>query len=157
MKALLLVIGKTDDNYLNEGITKYSGRITRYMPFELEVVPDIKNNKNLSENQQKEKEGELLLKKILPGDFVVLLDEKGKHQSSVEFANWLNTIFVMSYKRIVFIIGGPYGFSKNVYEKSNAKISLSKMTFSHQMVRLIFTEQFYRAHTILKGEPYHHI
>jgi 23S rRNA (pseudouridine1915-N3)-methyltransferase len=127
------------------------------MPFEIDIIPDIKNNKNLPENQQKEKEGALLLKKIIAGDYVVLLDEQGKQKASAEFANWLNSIFIMSHKRIVFVIGGPYGFSKQVYAKANAKVSLSKMTFSHQMIRLIFTEQFYRAHTILKGEPYHHI
>lgn len=157
MKAILLVIGKTDDNYLNEGISKYKARISRYMPFDLEVIPDIKNSKNLSTQQQKTKEGELIQKKLLPGDYVVLLDEKGKQRTSVEFAKWLNSIFIMSHKRIVFVIGGPYGFSQNIYELANTKISLSAMTFSHQMVRLVFTEQFYRAHTILNGEPYHHI
>jgi len=157
MKAILLLIGKTDEKYLNEGISKYKTRISRYMPFEMDIIPDLKNSKNLPETQQKQKEGELLLKKIQPGDFVVLLDENGKHRSSVDFASWLNSIFIMSYKRIVFIIGGPYGFSQDVYKTANSKISLSKMTYSHQMVRLIFTEQFYRAHTILKGEPYHHI
>lgn len=157
MKAVLLVIGKTDETYLAQGINKYAQRITRYMPFDMEIIPDIKNNKNLSETEQKHKEGEQILKKIQAGDYLVLLDENGKHQSSVAFAQWLNTIFVMSFKRIVFVIGGPYGFSKMVYQKASAKISLSKMTYSHQMVRLIFTEQFYRAHTILKGEPYHHL
>lgn len=157
MKAILLLIGKTDEKYLDEGIRKYTQRITRYMPFEIDVIPDLKNNKNITELQQKQKEGNLLLKKFQPGDFIVLLDENGKHQSSVNFAKWLNSIFLMSYKRIVFIIGGPYGFSNEIYNSCNAKISLSKMTYSHQMVRLIFTEQFYRAHTILKGEPYHHI
>lgn len=157
MKAVLIVIGKTDDKYLDEGINKYAQRIARYMPFEMQIIPDIKNNKKLTENQQKEKEGELILNKIQQNDYVVLLDENGKQRGSVAFAEWLNSIFLMSYKRIVFVIGGPYGFSEQVYNKALAKFSLSPMTFSHQMVRLIFTEQFYRAHTILKGEPYHHV
>lgn len=156
MKAVLLVVGKTDEGYVNVGIEKYAGRINKYMPFEIAVIPDLKNTKNLQQVQQKQKEGELILKKIQPGDFVVLLDEKGKSFSSVEFAKWLNTVLVNSYKRVVFVIGGPYGFSESVYQKAQAKISISRMTFSHQLIRLIFTEQFYRAHSILKGEPYHH-
>lgn len=156
MKALLLVIGKTDEPYIIEGIKKYINRVNKYMPFEIETIPDIKNTKNMQHQQQKDKEGELILKKINQGDYVVLLDEKGKMYSSVEFAKWLNSIFVSSYKRLVFVVGGPYGFSNAVYNKCNGKISISKMTFSHQMIRLIFTEQFYRAHSILKGEPYHH-
>ena len=156
MKAVLLVIGKTDESYIIEGINKYANRISKYMPFEIDVIPDLKNRKNMQHLQQKEKEGTLILKRINPGDYLVLLDERGKMHSSVEFAKWLNTIFVSSYKRLVFVVGGPYGFSNDVYKKCNSKISISKMTFSHQMIRLIFTEQFYRAHSILKGEPYHH-
>ena len=156
MKAILLVIGKTDEPYILEGINKYMKRIVNYMPFGIEVIPDLKNTKNMQHQQQKEKEGNLILKKLQPGDFLVLLDEKGKVHTSVDFAKWLNGIFVSSYKRLVFVVGGPYGFSSAVYGKCNGKISISKMTFSHQMVRLIFVEQFYRAHTILKGEPYHH-
>lgn len=157
MKALLLVVGKTDEPFVVEGISKYVNRIAKYMTFEIDVIPDLKNTKNMQQLQQKEKEGDLILKKLNPSDFVVLLDEKGKMHSSVEFANWLNSIFISSYKRLVFVIGGPYGFSSEVYSRGNAKLSISKMTFSHQMIRLIFTEQFYRAHTILKGEPYHHV
>ncbi len=156
MKALLLVIGKTDEAYIVEGINKYVKRIVKYMPFDIEVIADLKNTKNMQQLQQKDKEGELILKRLQSGDFVVLLDEKGKMHSSTEFAKWLNGVFVSGYKRIVFVVGGPYGFSNKVYAKCNSKISISKMTFSHQMVRLIFVEQFYRAHTILKGEPYHH-
>jgi len=156
MKAILLVIGKNDEAYIVEGINKFSSRVNKYMPFEMEVIPDIKNTKNMNNNLQKEKEGELILNRIQAGDYIVLLDENGKTYPSLEFASWLNSVFVSSYKRIVFVIGGPYGFSNEVYKKCHSKISLSRMTFSHQMVRLIFTEQFYRAHSILKGEPYHH-
>jgi len=156
MKAVLLVVGKTDEPYIIEGINKYVNRITKYMPFEIDVIPDLKNSKNMQHQQQKEKEGEIILKKLQPGDYVVLLDENGNMHSSVGFASWLNGIFIAGYKRLVIVIGGPYGFSNAVYGACNGKISLSKMTFSHQMVRLVFLEQFYRAHTILKGEPYHH-
>lgn len=156
MKAILLVIGKTDDAYLLEGIDKYTARINKYIPFEMAVIPDIKNAKNMSADQQKEKEGELILKKIQPGDVLFLLDEGGKEMSSVKFAAWINNQLISGKKRMVFVVGGPYGFSPEVYKQAHGKISLSKMTYSHQMVRLIFTEQFYRAQTILKGEPYHH-
>lgn len=156
MKALLMVIGKTDDSFINEGIQKYTARIQKYMPFELEIIPDIKNSKNLSETLQKEKEGEQILKRLNAGDIMVLLDENGQQYSSMAFAEWLNLQMVSGQKRLVFVIGGPYGFSPNVYQKAQFKISLSKMTFSHQLIRLIFVEQWYRAHTILKGEPYHH-
>ena len=156
MKGVLLVIGKTDDAYITEGINKYAARINKYLPFEVDVIPDLKNTKSLQIAQQKEKEGELILKKIQQGDYLVLLDENGKTFSSVEFAQWVNQVFISSYKRLVFVVGGPYGFSPQVYNQSQAKISLSKMTFSHQVIRLIFAEQFYRAQTILKGEPYHH-
>jgi 23S rRNA (pseudouridine1915-N3)-methyltransferase len=156
MKAVLLVVGKTDELFIMEGINKYLNRITKYMPFEFDVIPDLKNTKSMQQEQQKEKEGELILKKIQQGDIMILLDEKGEMHSSAGFANWLNGIFISSFKRLVFVIGGPYGFSSQVYSRCNGKISISKMTFSHQMVRLVFVEQFYRAHTILKGEPYHH-
>ena len=130
-------------------------RIGHYMPFSITTIPELKNTKNLSESQQKEREGELILKQIQSTDTVVLLDEHGKEFRSIEFADWIqkkqNTA-----RRLIFVIGGPYGFSNDVYERANEKISLSKMTFSHQMVRLIFTEQIYRACTIIKGEPYHH-
>ncbi|HAN00841.1 MAG TPA: 23S rRNA (pseudouridine(1915)-N(3))-methyltransferase RlmH [Marinilabiliales bacterium] len=156
MKATLLVIGKTDDSFIAEGINKFMLRINRYMSFDVEVIPDLRNSRNLTEQIQKEKEGELILKKIQSGDILVLLDENGQQFSSVAFSEWLNTQLVSGQKRLVFVIGGPYGFSQAVYQKASYKISLSKMTFSHQLVRLIFVEQFYRVHTILKGEPYHH-
>jgi len=156
MKAVLIVIGKTDEKHITEGINKYISRINKYIQFSIDIIPDLKNTKNINHLQQREKEGELILKKIQNGDWITLLDENGNTYSSVEFANWLNSKLITSYKRLVFIIGGPYGFSNKIYKICNDKISLSKMTFSHQMVRLIFTEQLYRANTILKGEPYHH-
>jgi len=156
LKTLLIAIGKTDEEYLKFGIDKFVDRVKRYMPFEFQVLPDIKQSKNLSEIQQKEKEGELLLKNFQAGDFIVLLDENGKQMSSVRFSQWLNNQMVNSPKRLVFVIGGPYGFSKQIYNMSNYKLSLSEMTFSHQMIRLFFVEQLYRANAILKGEPYHH-
>lgn len=157
MKILLLVIGKTDDDYLVTGIKKYVGRLGHYVPFELKEIPDIRNRKTLSEEQQKKAESFLLLSQLQNGDHVVLLDENGKQFTSVEFSENLEKLMASGCKRIVFVIGGPYGFSPEVYAKANAKISLSPMTFSHQMVRLIFVEQLYRAFTILKGEPYHHV
>ena len=128
---------------------------TNYMPFDIAVIPELKNTKHLSNEQQKEREGELILEQIKPMDTVVLLDEHGEEYRSIEFANWLQKK-QLTARRLVFVIGGPYGFSPSVYSRANEKISLSRMTFSHQMVRLIFTEQLYRACTIIKGEPYHH-
>jgi len=157
MKIKLLLIGKTDEEYLKQGIDKYISRLKHYINFELVVIPDIKKTKNLSIQQQKQKEGEYLLNQISSGDFVILLDEKGKDYTSVGFSKLLQKHLNSGIKNLVFIVGGPYGFSDEVYQKSNQKISLSKMTFSHQMVRLIFTEQLYRSMTILKGEPYHHL
>ena len=156
MKIALIVIGKTDAGYFVEAINEYKNRLVHYIPFEMEVIPDIKNVKNLSESQQKEKEGELILKALLPGDVVVLLDEHGKEFRSVEFANWIERKMHTVNKRLVFIIGGPYGFAPKIYDVIQEKISLSKMTFSHQMIRLIFVEQLYRAMTILNNGPYHH-
>ena len=156
MKITLLVIGKTDEPYLETGIAKYLGRLEHYVPFELKIIPDIRNRKTLSEAQQKKTEGELLLAQFQPGDVVVLLDENGKTFSSRGFAKWIESQMNTGCKRLVFVIGGPYGFSQEVYEKAKSKISLSEMTFSHQMVRLVFIEQLYRAFTIMKGEAYHH-
>lgn len=156
MNIKLLAIGKTDSSDLERLIDQYRNRLKHYIKFNLEIIPDIKNVKNLSEAQQKDKEGEAILKKINPTDFVVLLDENGKQYNSVEFANHLQKIMNMGTKQLVFIIGGPYGFSETLYEKAKGKISLSKMTFSHQMVRLFVVEQIYRGFTILKNEPYHH-
>ena len=157
MKILLLVIGKTDDEYLITGIKKYVGRLGHYVSFEMKEIPDIRNRKTLSEEQQKKSESFLLLSQFQSGDYVILLDENGKQYTSVEFSENIEKLMASGNKRIVFVIGGPYGFSQEVYAKANAKMSLSPMTFSHQMVRLIFVEQLYRAFTILKGEPYHHV
>ena len=157
MKILLLVIGKTNEDYLITGIKKYVGRLGHYVSFEMKEIPDIRNRKTLSEEQQKKSESFLLLSQFQAGDYIILLDENGKQFTSVEFSENLEKLMASGSKRIVFVIGGPYGFSQDVYAKANAKMSLSPMTFSHQMVRLIFVEQLYRAFTILKGEPYHHV
>lgn len=157
MKILFLVIGKTDESYLDTGILKYIKRLEHYVPFEMKIIPDIKNRKTLTEDQQKKAEGELILSNINIGDDLVLLDENGKTFSSVAFSQWIEKQMNIGSKRIIFVVGGPYGFSKEVYAKAKFKISLSEMTFSHQMIRLIFVEQLYRAFTIIKGEPYHHV
>jgi len=156
MKICLFVIGKTDAVYIREGIEEYEKRLKRYISFEMKVLPDVKNAKSLSESVQKEREGEMILGQLLPSDVVVLLDEKGQQYTSVGFSSYLAQKMLAGVKRLVFVIGGPYGFADNVYQRGNDKVSLSRMTFSHQMVRLIFAEQIYRAMTILKGEPYHH-
>lgn len=155
MKTLLILVGKTVNKHFVAGINDYVERIGHYMPFSITTIPELKNAKSLSEEQQEEKEGELILKQLQASDTVVLLDEYGTEMRSIEFASWLQKI-QNSSRRLVFIIGGPYGFSPALYQRANHKISLSRMTFSHQMVRLVFTEQIYRACTILKGEPYHH-
>lgn len=156
MKFCLVVIGKTVEKHYIAAIQDYVERVQHYTAFDLEVIPELKNTKSLSKEQQKEKEGELLLKALQPGDSVVLLDEHGKEFRSVEFAAWVEKKMHTVARRLVFVIGGPYGFSPAVYAAAQEKISLSKMTFSHQMIRLIFVEQFYRAMTILNNGPYHH-
>ena len=156
MNIKLLTIGKTDNKALQSLIDDYSKRLSFYIKFDLEIIPDIKNVKNLSESQQKEKEGELILAKLTSTDQLILLDEKGTTFSSVGFSDYLQKKMNSGAKTIVFVIGGPYGFSDEVYQKAQGKISLSLLTFSHQMVRLFFVEQIYRAFSILKGEPYHH-
>lgn len=156
MKITLLVVGKTEDRYLIEGIDKYLSRLKHYIGFQITVIPEIKNTKNLSGAQQKSREGELILKHVGNTDTVILLDEKGKKYTSVLFANYLNKQMIGSVQHMIFVIGGPYGFDESIYKRSNGSISLSDMTFSHQMVRLFFVEQLYRAFSILKGEPYHH-
>lgn len=156
MKITLIAIGKTEDKYLIEGIDKYLNRLKHYINFNLVIIPDVKNTKNLTEAQQKTKEAELISKQLNNSDIVVLLDEKGKKYSSVQFSQYLNKQMVGSVQNLVFIIGGPYGFDESIYKRANSSISLSDMTFSHQMVRLFFVEQLYRAFTILKNEPYHH-
>lgn len=156
MKIKLLAIGKTDNKQLTQLIDEYQNRLKHYIKFDFEVIPDLKNAKNLSEVQQKEKEGELILAKLQNTDQLVLLDDKGKQFTSVEFANHLQKKMNSGIKQLVLVIGGPYGFSDAVYEKAQGKLSLSKMTFSHQMIRLFVVEQIYRAFTILRNEPYHH-
>ena len=156
MKITMIAIGKTEDKYLIEGIDKYINRLKHYINFNFIAIPDVKNVKNLSEAQQKNKEAELLHKQINNGDVVILLDEKGKKYSSVAFSSYLNKQMVGSVQHLIFIIGGPYGFDESIYNRANGLISLSDMTFSHQMIRLFFVEQLYRGFSILKGEPYHH-
>ena len=156
MKVALVLVGKTVNKHFVELIDEYAGRVKHYIGFDITVIPELKNTKSLSADQQKQQEGELILKQMQAGDYVVLLDEHGKEFRSVEFSSYMEQKMQTVNKRLVFVIGGPYGFSPDVYAKANEKISLSKMTFSHQMVRLIFVEQLYRAMTIMRGEPYHH-
>ncbi|MFD2697911.1 23S rRNA (pseudouridine(1915)-N(3))-methyltransferase RlmH [Mesonia sediminis] len=156
MKIKLIVVGKTDKGPLQDLIADYCKRLTHYISFELQVIPDLKKTKHLDVQQQKQKEGELILKEINTSDWLVLLDEAGKSFTSMQFAQELQKKLNAGTKQLVFVIGGPYGFSDAVYQQAKQKISLSKMTFSHQMVRLFFVEQIYRGFTILKNEPYHH-
>ena len=154
MKTELIVVGKTTNKHFIAAINDYLERIGHYMPFSVTVIPELRNAKSLSQQQQKDKEGEAILRLLQPSDTVVLLDERGKEPRSIELADWLQRQ-QQTARRLVFIIGGPYGFSQQVYSRADSMLSLSRMTFSHQMVRLIFVEQLYRACTIIKGEPYH--
>ena len=156
MTIKLLTIGKTDNKQLQTLIDDYAKRLGHYIKFSLEIIPDLKKAKNLSEGQQKQKEGELILSKVSNTDVLILLDENGKQLDSVGFSSYLQKHMNSGIKQLIFLIGGPYGFSEDVYKKAQGKLSLSKMTFSHQMVRLFFIEQLYRSFTILKNEPYHH-
>ena len=157
MKVCLIMVGKTNNPNLIKMIEEYEKRISHYnIGFQQFVIPDLKNTKNMTQQLQKDAEGEAILKAILPSDFVVILDERGRQQNSVEFAEWMQEKIMEANKRLVFVIGGPYGFSKKVYDRANQKMALSTMTFSHQMVRLVFIEQLYRAMTIIRHEPYHH-
>ncbi len=156
VKILLLTIGNTDKKYMREGIDDYVKRLSFYIPFEMKVIPDIKNRSSLSTELQKEKEGQLILNQVLSGDFLILLDEHGTEFSSVAFSKWIEKKMIAGTRQLIFVIGGPYGFSNVVYQRSDIKISMSKLTFSHQMARMIFVEQIYRAMTIIKNEPYHH-
>ena len=156
MKFTLLVVGRTVEKHYITAINDYVERTKHFISFDMEVIPELKNTKNLSMEQQKEKEGDLILKALQPGDYLVLLDEKGKEFTSVQFSTYIERKTHTVPKRLVFVVGGPYGFSDAVYKAAAEKISLSKMTFSHQMIRLIFIEQLYRAMTILNNEPYHH-
>lgn len=156
MKIHVFFTGKTTGKLFQEAIADYQSRLSHYVPFSIEEIPDLKNAKNLSEEQQKEKEADMLFERMLPGDVLVLLDERGKEFTSREFSLYLEQKMQSVPKRLVFLIGGPYGFSQRVYDAAQGKISLSKMTFSHQMVRLFLVEQIYRGFTIMRGEPYHH-
>ena len=156
MNIKLLAVGKTDDKDLQSLISGYSKRLGHYINFSMEIIPDLKHTKNLTEFQQKEKEGQLILNKISNSDVLILLDENGKQYDCIAFAQYLQKHMNSGIKQLVFLIGGPYGFSEEVYARAQGKLSLSKMTFSHQMVRLFFIEQLYRGFTILRNEPYHH-
>lgn len=156
MKTVLLVVGRTVEQHFITAINDYMQRSKRYLSFDMEVIPELKNTKNLTTEQQKEKEGDLICKSFQPGDVIVLLDEGGKEMRSLEFADYMKHKMNTVNKRLVFVIGGPYGFSNKVYDAAHEKIALSRMTFSHQMVRLVFIEQLYRAMNILNGGPYHH-
>ena len=156
MEITLITVGKTTTDYIQTGINEYCKRLKRYIPFSIKYLPDIKNTKKLTENQQKEEEGKLILAELTASDFIILLDERGEMLTSRGFSDFLQKGMLGGKKRMVFIVGGPYGFSADVYARANTKLSFSKMTFSHEMIRLFFTEQVYRAMTILKGEPYHH-
>lgn len=156
MQTTLIVIGKTTDERFRTLIDEYVGRVKHYMPFDIEVIPELKGAKNLSFDQQKDREAEMLQKALKPGDYVVLLDEHGRERRSMEFAQWMQKKMSAGPRRLVFVVGGPYGFARQIYDLAQEKISLSQMTFSHQMIRLLFVEQIYRAMTILNNEPYHH-
>ncbi|MFC2426107.1 23S rRNA (pseudouridine1915-N3)-methyltransferase [Capnocytophaga leadbetteri] len=156
MNIKLIAVGKTDNPALQQLISTYEKRLSYYINFELQLLPDIKNSKSLSEEQQKIKEGELILSYVEPSHHLILLDERGKEYTSIAFADELQKKMNTGIKQLTFVIGGPYGFSQAVYQRSNSKLSLSKLTFSHQMIRLFFVEQLYRAFTILRNEPYHH-
>lgn len=156
MKIILMLIGKIPGGYLTDGISLYERRLSHYIPFEIKTLPDLRSTRGLTEDQQKQKEGDLILNAISASDTVILLDERGKELTSREFADMIDHRAVSGVKNLIFVVGGPYGFSGSVYDRADGKIALSRMTFSHEMVRLFFVEQLYRAMTILKGEPYHH-
>ena len=156
MNIKLIAVGKTDNPALQQLISTYEKRLSYYINFELQLLPDIKNSKSLSEEQQKIKEGELILSYVEPSHHLILLDERGKEYTSIAFADELQKKMNTGIKQVTFVIGGPYGFSQAIYQRANSKLSLSKLTFSHQMIRLFFVEQLYRAFTILRNEPYHH-
>ncbi len=156
MKIMLIQVGKTNEKYLEEGIGNYVNRLKHYSDFSIVTLPELKNAKSLSIEQQKEKDTETILKSLEPNDEIILLDEKGKEFTSTEFASYMEKKMASTRKRIVFVIGGPFGFSQKIYGMAHGKISISRMTFSHQMIRLLFVEQLYRAFTIIKGEHYHH-
>lgn len=156
MKITLLMVGKTEDAYLREGISIYLNRLRHYVRLDFVEITELKNTRSLTQQQQKAKEAELILRKLLPADQVILLDEKGVQLTSTQFSEFIDKKQLSSVSNLVFVVGGPYGFDESVYQRANDKLALSKMTFSHQMIRFFFVEQLYRAFTILRGEPYHH-
>ncbi|MCX6254584.1 MAG: 23S rRNA (pseudouridine(1915)-N(3))-methyltransferase RlmH [Bacteroidia bacterium] len=156
MKITLLQTGKTTDKHISGVAELYSNRIKKYSAFEIITLPDVKNTRNMSVNEQKMKEGKRIIQSMSSDDYIVLLDEKGKELGTAEFSEWIKKLFLLPKKRIVFVIGGPWGYSEEAYSRADFKMSLSKMTFPHQLVRLLFLEQLYRVFTIIKGEPYHH-
>jgi len=156
MKIILVQTGKTGEKYISDGVAEYSARIRKYAPFEIITIPDLKNTKNMPVDEQRSKEGKAILQYIGNDDYVIVLDERGKEFNTFEFASQIEKLLMMSRKRIVFIIGGPWGFSDEVYSRADMKMALSQLTFSHQMVRLLFAEQLYRVFTVIKGDPYHH-
>lgn len=155
MRITLVEIGKTTDSFIREGVDEFKKRIVRYVPFSIETIPDLKNTRNMTMKKVQNQEGKLILRRIKPADYVILLDERGDQHHSISFAKYLNTL-EGKVNHLLFVIGGAYGFSGEVYERADKQISLSMLTFSHQLVRVIFMEQLYRAFTILRGEPYHH-
>ena len=156
MKIELIVVGKTTTPYISEGIERYVKRLTHYIPYDIRTIPDVKTTRGMTPERQKEMEGELILQQFQPGDRVVLLDERGREMTSRRFSEYIDKAMSPVSKRLIFVVGGPYGFSQKVYDRADGMLSLSQMTFSHEMIRLFFTEQVYRAMTILRGEPYHH-
>lgn len=156
MDIELLTVGKTGIKFVGEGLEEYTKRLKRYIPYQIVSLPDVKKASSMTEQKQKEAEGEMILSRLQTSDYVVLLDEHGREYSSMEFSSFLQKQMLAGRKKLVFVVGGPYGFSQEVYDRSDSKLSLSRMTFNHEMVRLFFTEQVYRAMTILRGEPYHH-
>lgn len=156
MKLALIQIGKTTEKFIIDGVDDYSGRIRKYIGFEIITAPDLKNTKSMPIQEQKQKEGEKICKSISKDDWVILLDERGHEYSTLQFSDQLAKLFMLARKRVVFVVGGPYGFSDEVYERADHKLSLSRMTISHQLVRLLFAEQLYRALSVIKGDPYHH-
>ena len=156
MRVTLLLVGTTDKKYLIEGIEDYQKRLIHYLPFEIKVIADVKNSRNLTEDQQKEREGKSILDQVTGGDELILLDVGGVELSSTGLAGWIEKRMVAGTRQLIFVVGGPYGFSDAVYKRADTRMSLSRLTFPHQLVRLLFIEQLYRAMTIIKGEPYHH-
>lgn len=156
MKIVLLVVGKTTDRHIQTLTDDYASRINHYVPFQMEVIPELRNARSLTPQQQKQLEAQSIKKAVRPDDYIVLLDEHGTERRSIDFASWIEKRIAAGGHRLVFIVGGPYGFDADIYALANEKVSLSQMTFSHQMIRLLFTEQIYRAMTIIRGEPYHH-